>query len=161
CPPGYKRIAMSCYYVEKEQMVFYQAAMNCADMGAQLFVPQDISEWNEVMALAPPNFWTWTGLVKKGESQNPEWNGMVQSMDASLVYVLSDKFDNLMILSGPPHREFHWCSPFRPWLVKPYSPLANGWTEFSKCAAYYNVGVDSSSYVYFYLCGSSFYSICE
>ncbi|VDM54681.1 unnamed protein product [Angiostrongylus costaricensis] len=125
CPPGFKRIDMSCYYVEKEQMVFHQAAMNCVNMGAQLFVPQDISEWNGVMALAPPNFWTWTGLVKKRESQDPEWNGMVQSMDASLVYVLSDKFDNRMILSGPPHPKFHSCSAFRPWLVKPYSPLAN------------------------------------
>ncbi|KAJ1366773.1 carbohydrate binding [Parelaphostrongylus tenuis] len=133
CPAGFKRIETSCYYIVKELMEFDQAASNCDGMDAHMFVPQDINEWHEVIALAPSYAWTWTGIVKKGFSQDPEWNGVANSMDISTL----------------------------PWLVKPYTPFGNGWTELSQCAAYYNTGTESLNYVYYYLCGLSFYSICE
>lgn len=43
----------------------------------------------------------------------------------------------------------------------PFSSASNGWSTASTCAAYYNIDTYSITYVYFYPCTWSFYSICE
>ncbi|KIH61249.1 hypothetical protein ANCDUO_08484 [Ancylostoma duodenale] len=49
----------------------------------------------------------------------------------------------------------------RNWLVKSSTSASNGWSSASKCAAYYNVDLVASNYVYFYPCSNLYYSICK
>ncbi|KJH50679.1 lectin C-type domain protein [Dictyocaulus viviparus] len=133
CPIGFKRFGSSCYFVELERLTFSQAERNCIEMGATLFAPETEQEWREVMTLAPLYAWTWSGITQNGMDQTPQWKGTSNTMNAATVN----------------------------WLIKPFSSISNGWSMISKCAAYYNLGLEQSNYVYYYSCMLPFFSICE
>ncbi|KHJ93370.1 hypothetical protein OESDEN_06720 [Oesophagostomum dentatum] len=96
-----------------------------------MFAADSMDEWNEVMSFTPLYFWAWTGIVQEEATDAPYVKG--GQLDASKVN----------------------------WLVKTSSSLANGWSVASKCAAYYNMDLIASNYVYFYPCSYQYYSICE
>ncbi|KHJ75173.1 hypothetical protein OESDEN_25211 [Oesophagostomum dentatum] len=78
-----------------------------------------------------PYSWTWTGIVQE---------------DSDKTSIKQKKI----------------CPFFyRNWLVKPFSPLANGWSKSSTCVAYNNVGRVALNYVHFYPCTNKYHSICE
>ncbi|VDO80733.1 unnamed protein product [Heligmosomoides polygyrus] len=85
----------------------------------------------DVTSMTPAYFWTWTGIVQQTDVEEPHFK-------------------------GPGAVDF-----FRNWLVKPFTVAANGWSIASKCAAFYNTGIGSSNYVFFYPCTSLYHSICQ
>lgn len=90
-----------------------------------------MEEWDEVMSFTPLYFWTWTGIVRDSDVGQPQFQG--GALDTSRLN----------------------------WLIKSSTPMSNGWTSASKCAAYYNMDLTASNYIYFYPCSYQYYSICE
>ncbi|VDL72927.1 unnamed protein product [Nippostrongylus brasiliensis] len=132
CPDGYKRYANSCYYVEMQKMDYESAVRNCEKMGASVFSASSLEEWNEVMAMTPAYYWTWTGIQQEAGDVLPQFKG-------------ADRMDTSNIN----------------WLMKPFSSTGNGWSSMSTCAAFYNMNMPTSNYVYFYPCSLQYHSICQ
>lgn len=115
-----------------EKLDFPSAVIRCSQKGGTIFSPSSLEQWNEVTSMTPAYFWTWTGIVQQTDAEEPHFKGP-GAMDAGKVN----------------------------WLVKPFTVAANGWTIASKCAAFYNTGIGSSNYVFFYPCTSLYHSICQ
>ncbi|EPB73172.1 lectin C-type domain protein [Ancylostoma ceylanicum] len=131
CPDGWRRYGDSCYYVEMEKLDYNRAEQRCSAKGATMLAADTLEEWDEVMTFTPQYFWTWTGITQDRDGEGPHFKG--GALDASRVN----------------------------WLVKSSSSASNGWTSASRCAAYYNMDLVASNYVYFYPCSNLYYSICK
>ncbi|WKX97363.1 hypothetical protein Q1695_013205 [Nippostrongylus brasiliensis] len=118
CPDEYKRYANLCYYIEMQKMDYESAVKNCEKMSASMFSASSLEEWNEVMAMTPTYFWTWTGIQQEAGDVLPQFKG-------------SDRMDTSKIS----------------WLMKPFSSAGNGWSSMSTCAAFYNMNMPTSNYL--------------
>uniref|UniRef100_A0A7I5E7A1 C-type lectin domain-containing protein n=1 Tax=Haemonchus contortus TaxID=6289 RepID=A0A7I5E7A1_HAECO len=132
CPEGFQQIDGSCFYIETDKLSYDQAEMRCKQKGATMFAPSSKAVWDEVMAMTPPYFWTWTGITQDTSADVPHFQEAV-AMDTSAVN----------------------------WLIRPFSSVSNGWSTVSTCAAFYNIEMSSSNYVYFYPCSLQYHSICQ
>ena len=79
------------------------------------------------------------------------------------IFMKSPPFCEHTFLKHSEIRLFETRICFRNWLIKPYKPLSNGWTQFANCAASYKspASLESASYTFFYPCTYLLYSICE
>ncbi|CAD6189186.1 unnamed protein product [Caenorhabditis auriculariae] len=138
CPDGWIRFSKSCYYIEQEMMGFAKAEKRCFEKDATLFVANSLDEWDAIRHHTPKAFFAWIGLVRFSS------------------YEKSEALPRWQTEGGINPAKLNW-------VIRPYSPMPNGWSSVSNCAASYNaaVAIDSASYVYYYPCVSSFHSICE
>nr|pir hypothetical protein K10B2.3 - Caenorhabditis elegans [Caenorhabditis elegans] len=138
CPEGWIRYSDSCYWVETELLGFAKAERKCSEKQSTLFVANSIDEWEAIRGHSKDSFSSWIGLVRFSHYERSEQLPRWQTEGA----VNPSKIN---------------------WLIKPYSPLVNGWSQLANCAASYKspASLETASYTYFYPCTYLFYSICE
>ncbi|CAI4225186.1 unnamed protein product [Auanema sp. JU1783] len=133
CGDGWEVMKESCYYIERdEKLSFDLAEKKCRNLGASLFVANTKEEYELLTLDAPQHYFTWTGLSKNTETEEPHWTS-AEGLDINEIN----------------------------WLSKPYSQATNGWTTVSQCAAHFNPSTDVGKYTFWYPCSYSFYYICE
>ncbi|KAK5980489.1 C-type lectin domain-containing protein [Trichostrongylus colubriformis] len=132
CPDRFKQIDDACFHIVSEKLSYDQAERRCEQLGATMFSPTSIGQWREVISRTPKYYWTWTGIQKESEMDEPRFQGET-AMHAEEVN----------------------------WLIRPFSALSNGWSTVSTCAAHYNLDIASSNYVYFYPCSVQYHAICQ
>ncbi|EGT47679.1 hypothetical protein CAEBREN_20395 [Caenorhabditis brenneri] len=138
CADGWLRFADSCYFIESEPMGFAKAERNCFQKQSTLFVANSIEEWDAISSHAKEAYFSWIGLVRfthyEKTEQLPRWQTEGAINPAKIN-----------------------------WLIKPFKPVSNGWTQFANCAASYKspAKLESASYTFFYPCTYLLYSICE
>ncbi|CAI4221425.1 unnamed protein product [Auanema sp. JU1783] len=133
CDDGWELFKESCYYIEREEKLpLDQAEQSCIKKGATLFVANSKEEFNTILQDAPMNYFTWTGLYKKGDDTLPTWH----TKDAIDLNELN-------------------------WIIQPYSDATNGWTTVSQCAAHYNPFTAFGKYTFWYPCSFAYYYVCE
>ncbi|VDO06112.1 unnamed protein product [Haemonchus placei] len=156
CPDGWSRYQDSCYYVEKAKMSYGQAERACNEKGATLFVADSVEEFNELMRETPNFYWSWIGLGQAQTDSYPQWQVAGPDGSPMRCAVASDDF------GVPAWGGYEGLDPAHlKWLIMPFSSVPNGWSSVSTCVGHYNVETYSSTYLYFYPCGSLFHSICE
>ncbi|EFP12373.1 CRE-CLEC-91 protein [Caenorhabditis remanei] len=138
CPDGWVRFSDSCYFYETELLGFAKAERKCYDKQATLFVANSFEEWDLVRTRTEKSHFSWIGLVRfshfERSEQLPRWQ-TTGSINPSKLN----------------------------WIIKPFNPIANGWSSIANCAATYQSPspVESTSYTYFYPCTLLLNSICE
>ncbi|KJH44461.1 hypothetical protein DICVIV_09510 [Dictyocaulus viviparus] len=155
CPSGWIKFQKSCYFIVTEKMNLMEAQRFCLEKESTLFVADSIEEFNKVMKETPPFYWSWIGVGQSEADSIPQW-GVIELSYPSLRCLPLNEYD------VPTWGGRSGVDPtLINWLITPYSSIANGWSTIATCAGYYNAGVNSGSYAYFYPCSSQFYSICE
>ncbi|KIH67261.1 hypothetical protein ANCDUO_02412 [Ancylostoma duodenale] len=84
CPDGWKAFGDSCYYVETERLVYYEAETRCHEKGAELFAADSLVEWFEVMDFAPSFSWSWTGIYV--EEEEVQWSGALDAYELNWLW---------------------------------------------------------------------------
>ncbi|RCN30974.1 lectin C-type domain protein [Ancylostoma caninum] len=133
CPTGWFEYRDSCYFIDNPLAEYDRAQARCWEQGATLLVAETPEEYTYVTEHSKPSTWSWVGITQEDENHLPKWSNNGGVDPATMIN----------------------------WLVKPFTPVANGWSTTAKCAAHLNVPVSSAAYTFFLPCNIQINSICE